>query len=78
MFLRFLFEIFIILLLVLKSRLLEAIIVLHTYEANKIDNGTMLLLIALTELGLVISLNNHQFQGHTSPFGLHYKSKMET
>ena len=64
-----------VLLLVLKSSLWDAIIVFHTYEANRTDNGTVLLLVALTQLGLVISSNSHQFQGHTFPFGLHYKSK---
>ena len=73
-FLLFLFKMFIVL-LVLKSRLWEAIIVFHTYETHRTDNGTMLLLVTSTELGLVISSNNHQFQGHVSPFGLHYKSK---
>ena len=76
-FLVFLFKFFIIL-LVLKSRCWEAIIVFHTYEANRTDNGRMLVLVGSTELGLVISSKNHRFQGHTSPLTRTTKAKMET
>ena len=77
MFLVLLFEIFIIE-LVLELRLWEAIIVFHTYEADRTDNAIMLLLVALTQLGLIISSNNHQFQGCASTFACTTKAKMET